>query len=148
MAEKTKIFLDSGNPQETREILKLMDFLSGQTTNPSLIAKSPKIDELLKKGEKVSLEEAYKLYKSIIQEISGLIPRGSVSVEVCIDQNTPVEKIIEEAAELFDWIPNAHIKLPITTDCLEAAEKLVKIGVRLNMTICFSRASRSCLCRH
>ena len=139
MAEKTKIFLDSGNPQETREILKSLDFLDGQTTNPSLIAKSPKIDEVLKRGEKVSLDEAYKLYKEIITEISQLLPQGSVSVEVCIDENTSVEKIITEAKELFSWIPNAHIKLPITAACLEAAEKLVKMGVRLNLTLCFSQ---------
>ena len=32
----TKIFLDSGDPAETVEALKLLGSLDGQTTNPSL----------------------------------------------------------------------------------------------------------------
>jgi len=38
---QTKIFLDSGNPEETKDILQKLGFLDGQTTNPSLIAKNP-----------------------------------------------------------------------------------------------------------
>ena len=38
---KTKIFLDSGDPQETREALKILGYLDGQTTNPTLISKNP-----------------------------------------------------------------------------------------------------------
>ena len=37
---QTKIFLDSANPQDTQTALKLLGFLDGQTTNPSLILKS------------------------------------------------------------------------------------------------------------
>jgi transaldolase len=33
----TRIFLDGGDPDETKEILKLIGFVDGQTTNPSLI---------------------------------------------------------------------------------------------------------------
>ena len=38
---KTKIFLDSGDPDEAREILNKLGFLDGQTTNTSLISKNP-----------------------------------------------------------------------------------------------------------
>ncbi len=34
---KTKIFLDGGDPGETKNIIKAMGFLDGQTTNPTLI---------------------------------------------------------------------------------------------------------------
>ena len=38
---KTKIFLDGGDPHETKEIIALLGFLDGQTTNPTLISKIP-----------------------------------------------------------------------------------------------------------
>ena len=44
---KTKIFLDSGDPEETKKCLALFGFLDGQTTNPTLIAKNPKSQERL-----------------------------------------------------------------------------------------------------
>lgn len=42
---KTKIFLDSGDPKETREAISLLGFLDGQTTNPTLIAKNPQAQQ-------------------------------------------------------------------------------------------------------
>ena len=54
---KTKIFLDSGDPQDTKEILDLLGFLDGQTTNPSLIAKNPELKEKLAGGEQLSSED-------------------------------------------------------------------------------------------
>ena len=35
------IFLDGGDPVETKEIMDLLDFLDGQTTNPTLVARNP-----------------------------------------------------------------------------------------------------------
>ncbi len=49
---KTKIFLDSGDPNETRATLDLLGFLDGQTTNPTLIAKSPAAQERIQSGNK------------------------------------------------------------------------------------------------
>lgn len=49
---KTKIFLDGGDPGETKEILDLFGFLDGQTTNPTLISRNPKVQKRLEKGEK------------------------------------------------------------------------------------------------
>lgn len=136
---KTKIFLDSGDPQETKDILALLGFLDGQTTNPSLFAKNPEVQERAKTGEKFSREEVYGEYKKIVSEISALLPVGSVSVEVYADLKTSAEEMIKQAREMNAWIPNAHIKLPITSAGLQAAEKLVKEGVRVNMTLCFSQ---------
>ncbi len=46
---QTNIFLDSGDPNETRQTMLLLDdSLQGQTTNPSLVAKSPEVQEFLK----------------------------------------------------------------------------------------------------
>lgn len=136
---KAKIFADTGDPQEVEEILDFLRFLDGVTTNPTLIARHPEVQKRLKEGNKFSREEVKHFYKEIVVEVSKLIPKGSVSIEVYADKNTIKEEMLKEAREFFDWIPNAHIKLPITRYGLEAAEEAIKEGIRVNMTLCFSQ---------
>jgi transaldolase len=139
----TKIFLDSGDPNETREIIKALGFLDGQTTNPTLISKNPEAASRLQKGKKFTKEEIYSFYKEVVGEISFLIPDGSVSVEVYADKNTSAEEMFLQGKEMFSWIPNAHIKYPTTAEGLKAAERSVKEGMRVNMTLCFSQEQAS-----
>ncbi|MEK7624111.1 MAG: transaldolase family protein [Patescibacteria group bacterium] len=136
---KTKIFLDGGDPQETREIIKLLGFLDGQTTNPTLISRNPEAQARLTKGEKFSKEEIYDFYRKVIKEISFLIPEGSISIEVYADSSTETPEMFSWSKEMFSWIPNACIKFPITQAGLGAAEKAVKAGMRVNLTLCFSQ---------
>ncbi|MBT3538781.1 transaldolase [Candidatus Parcubacteria bacterium] len=136
---KTRIFLDSGDPKETKEILDLLGFLDGQTTNPSLIAKNPELKEKLGSGEQLSSQDINNFYKDVVGEISEMIPQGSVSIEVYADANTPAEDMLVQAREMNTWINNAHIKLPITAAGLEAANVLTGEGMRVNMTLCFSQ---------
>ena len=130
---KTKIFLDSGDPNETKETIHLLGFLDGQTTNPSLIAKNPSAQ-----GKKFTKDEIASFYKGVITEINSLIPNGSISIEVYADKNSTVENLCEEGRKMFSWIPNAHIKYPIIKAGLEAAQRSVKEGIRVNMTLCFT----------
>lgn len=134
---KTKIFLDGGDPEETKEIIRLLGFLDGQTTNPTLISKNPEAQKRLERGEKFTSKEIFDFYHKIAGEISALIPDGSVSVEVYSDRHTKAEDMFKQGKEMFSWIPNAHIKYPITKEGLEAAERSVKGGLRINMTLCF-----------
>lgn len=136
---KTKIFLDGGDPKETGEILELLGFLDGQTTNPSLFAKNPEVQARLSQGERFSKEEVYNQYQDVIKGISALLPGKSVSVEVYADKNTPSDEILRQAREMNAWVPNAHIKLPITSEALKAAKILVQEGVNLNITLVFSQ---------
>lgn len=136
---KTKIFLDSGDPNETRETMKLLGFLDGQTTNPTLISKNPGAIGKLARGEKFTKEEIYNFYKEVVREISALIPQGSVSVEVYSDKNTTADEMYEQGQEMFSWISNAHIKYPTTAEGLKAAQRSIKEGLRVNMTLCFSQ---------
>ena len=136
---KTRIFLDSGDPNETREVIRLLGFLDGQTTNPSLVSKNPAANAKLAQGEKFTLSDLRGFYKEIVQEVSSLIPDGSVSVEVYADKNTTAEEMLEQGREMFSWIPGAHIKFPTTKAGLKAAEQAVKDGMRVNMTLCFSQ---------
>ena len=134
-----QLFLDSGDPSHTKEIINIFDHLEGQTTNPSLITKNPKAEEKFARGEKFTSAEISDFYKKIIKEISELIPQKSVSIEVYVDEITSAEDIVSQAEEMYAWIPYAHIKVPITKNGLEAAEVLTKKGIRLNMTLCFSQ---------
>lgn len=130
----SKIFLDGGDPAETKEIIGLLGFLDGQTTNPTLVARNP-----YAAGEKFSERELWNFYRKIVTDISELIPEGSVSVEVYCDTKTTAEEILQQAEKYFDWIPNAHIKIPLTRAGLTAAEKAIKKGIKLNITLCFSQ---------
>lgn len=136
---KTRIFLDSGDPQEARDTIKLLGFLDGQTTNPSLISKNPEAQKRLQEGKKFSAQEVYAFYKNVVGELSSLMPQGSVSIEVYADANTTADQMFTQGKEMFAWIPNAHIKYPTTKAGLEAAEKSVKEGIRVNLTLCFSQ---------
>ncbi|MDA8125108.1 MAG: transaldolase [Deltaproteobacteria bacterium] len=136
---KTKIFLDGGNPEETREIIGSLGFLDGQTTNPTLIAKSPGAKKRLDSGRKFSEGEIWDYYRSVVGTLSSLLPGGSVSVEVYCDSASPADRMLKQAREMSSWIPNAHIKFPISPEGLKAAELAVREGIRVNMTLCFTQ---------
>lgn len=135
---KTKIFLDSGNPEDTKAVIDKLH-LSGQTTNPSLVTKNPGIQALLERGEKLTHEKLMAEYKKIVTEIREVMPEGSISIEVYADKDTTAEEMITGGRELNTWIEGAHIKLPTITQGLEAAEVLVKEGVSVNMTLVFTQ---------
>jgi transaldolase len=135
---QTKIFLDSGDPQETKDVLAVLGFLDGQTTNPTLVAKNPYARERFEKGEKFSPSEIFDFYKKVVTEISDLIPHGSVSIEVYADHSTAVDTMFQQGKDMFTWIPNAQVKYPILPAGLAAAEKSIQAGMRVNMTLCFT----------
>jgi len=136
---KTRIFLDGGDPEETRKAMGLLGFLDGQTTNPTLISKNPRARARLEKGEKFTREEIIDFYQETVKEISKRIPQGSVSVEVYSDLSTLAEPMLKQAKEMFSWIPNTHIKFPVSREGLKAAEQAVKSGMRVNLTLCFTQ---------
>ncbi|MFP4072093.1 MAG: transaldolase family protein [Desulfovibrionales bacterium] len=136
-ALKTRIFLDGGDPDETREILNLLGFLDGQTTNPTLISRHPKAKTRLEQGKKFQEEELLDFYREVVQELSSMIPDGSISVEVYADPLTKAEAMLVMGEEMFSWIPNAHVKFPSSHEGFHAAEQAVKRGLRVNMTLCF-----------
>ncbi len=137
---KTRIFLDGGDPGETREAIRLLGFLDGQTTNPTLISRNPEARRLLAEGKKFTEQEILSFYKGVVKEISALIPRGSISVEVYADLSTTAEAMLRQGKEMFSWIPNAHIKFPTSREGLKAAEKAVRDGLRANLTLCFTQS--------
>jgi len=136
---KTRIFLDGGDPAEAKELLKILGFLDGQTTNPTLISKNPEARKRLEKKDKFTKEEILNFYHNVVKDLSQLIPQGSISVEVYADAGTQAEDMLKQGREMFSWIPNAHIKFPTTMEGLKAAEQAIKEDIRVNMTLCFSQ---------
>jgi transaldolase len=134
---KTKILVDGGDPQETRQVKELLGFVDGQTTNPSLIAKNPNIKELIASGHKLSNREEMDEYKKIIQTNSPLVGDAGVSIEVFSDEKTTAQEMFSQGQEMFSWIPNAYIKYPCTAEGLRAAQMSVKQGMRVNVTSAF-----------
>lgn len=135
----TKLFLDGGDPNESKQVIEMIGFLDGQTTNPTLISKNPDAQKRLAAGNKFTKEEIYDFYKSVVRELSTILPEGSISIEVYADKNTSVDEMFSMGKEMFSWIPNAHVKYPTTTRGLEAAEKSVREGMRVNLTLVFSQ---------
>ena len=138
-ALKTRLFLDGADPEETRQVLDVLGFLDGQTTNPSLLAKNPEAAGHRLPGHKFSGTAIYDFYKTLCQTLSAMLPAGSISIEVYADASTTAAAMIRQAREFDAWIQNAHIKLPTTAAGLEAASVLTAEGRRVNMTLVFSQ---------
>jgi len=136
---KTKILVDGGDPDETLRVKKLLGFVDGQTTNPSLIAKNPEIQQRTSSGHTLTPEEEMGEYRKIVQAISPLVGDAGVSIEVFADLDTRAEEMLAQGEEMFSWIPNAYIKYPCTHEGLRAAEMSVRQQIRVNMTLCFSQ---------
>lgn len=135
---KTQIFLDSGNPTETKQAVELLGYLDGQTTNPSLVAKNPHISEMKDKGL-LQGESIWQEYRTVAEQIHEILPNGSISVEVYADVTTSYEDMLEQGRKLATWFPGIFVKLPTTQIGLSVAHVLVAENINVNMTLCFSQ---------
>jgi transaldolase len=133
-----KIFLDSGNPEETKQAKKLLGHLDGQTTNPTLVTKHPEAAVYLARGKKLTEKELFNFYKQIVHEIRQIID-GSISVEVYANWDTKARAMLKQAEELFSWEKNLHIKFPVIPEGLKAAHEFAKLGGQCNMTLVFDQ---------
>jgi transaldolase len=136
---KTRILVDGGDPQETLQVKKLVGYVDGQTTNPTLISKNPEVRKLVSAGQKFTSQEELDEYKKIVQAISPLVGDAGVSIEVYADFDTSGEQMLAQGREMFTWIPNAYVKYPCTHMGLRAAQISVREGIRVNVTLCFSQ---------
>jgi transaldolase len=98
---KTKILVDGGDPEETLRVKSLLGYVDGQTTNPSLIAKNPEIQQRIKVGHTLSPQEEKDEYRKIVQTISPLVGDAGVSIEVFADIDTTAEDMLSQGVEMF-----------------------------------------------
>lgn len=118
-----KIFLDSANLTDVKECLD-RGYISGITTNPSLLAKEPKANFLGHINKIVDLIKA-----------SGRdIP---LSAEVFA---TEPDEMIAQASEFIEKVPykGLNIKVPIGWNELKVISALAKKGITVNCTCIFT----------
>ncbi|MFH1833265.1 MAG: transaldolase family protein [Candidatus Levyibacteriota bacterium] len=143
-----KFLLDSGNPDEFREISKLAkknkSEIWGATTNPTLIAKSAsrRIAD-----KKISQKKAFELQKQIVLEILNIVP-GAVSAEVYADEKTKASEMIKQGKEIAKWHKRVVVKLPTTIEGFKARTELRKNGILINNTLVFSQQQVFAICLH
>jgi transaldolase len=136
---KPLIFLDSGSARDTVRIQQILPNLAGQTTNPSLVARSPEVQELLGAGTiKLSRDQLLQTYHRTIESIQSVIPEGDISIEVYADKDSIPDELYQQGIDMASWTKGARIKLPITKSGIIAAQMLAQKGIRINMTLCFS----------
>ncbi len=110
-----KIFIDTADVSEIRDAAA-MGVIDGVTTNPSLIAKV---------GRKL---------EDVIVEICEIVD-GPISAEVLA---TDTDGIVREGRELAKLHPNVVVKVPLIADGLKAVRTLSAMGIKTNVTLCFS----------
>lgn len=141
----TKFILDSGNPQEYRDIADLAkekgSELWGGTTNPTLIAKNLGTDK------KFTQKEAFELQKNIVFEILKIVP-GAVSAEVYADEKTTGNQMAEQGREIAKWHQRVVIKLPTTIEGFRARTQLRRNKIPVNNTLVFSQEQIFAICLH
>ena len=113
-----KLFIDSA---DTREIYNCFEtgFISGVTTNPTLIRKSGRTP--------------HDVYQECIS--MGI---DDISMEVVGNKDEMIDESYR-LIEIFD-MDKATIKVPCTPDGLQVCRELAEKGIRVNVTLIFSAA--------
>ena len=141
----SKIFIDGGEPAETKKASEMMMAkfgkpLDGQTTNPTLIAKNLSNRQLKTDNRQpITQEAALSEYKRIVQEMSSIIPDGSISIQVFADEKTTAEEILIHGRARNRGIKNASIKYPCTSAGIKAASIACR-EMPINITLVFSQS--------
>lgn len=112
-----QIYVDSANLKEIQHAAS-MGFISGVTTNPSLLAK----------------EDPSTNIKDLILQIHASVG-GHTSVEVI---STDTDGMLREADEILSWFPDATIKIPFIPAGLSAVRSLSDRGIPTNVTLLFT----------
>ncbi len=159
----SQIFIDGGDPAETREADRLLKKaghvgVQGQTTNPSLIAKRAiayfsrhsGLDPESRVGNKldpgsmagmtgkaISEKELLAFWRKTVEEMAK-VTKGPISIQVVGDATLTTEQMLTQARDRITWIPNAVVKFPATTNGLAAAEIFCQEGP-VNITLNFSQ---------
>ncbi len=136
----SRIFLDGGDPQETRQADALLKQaghhgLDGQTTNPTLIMKN--LRSKMKNTERIPQEQALREYRRIVGEMAK-VTKGPISIQVLGDATTTTDQMLSQARERIKWIPNGIIKFPCNSAGVAAAQVFCQEGP-VNMTLNFSQ---------
>lgn len=112
-----RFFIDTANIEDIKKAND-MGVICGVTTNPMFFAKEQRD------------------FKELIKEIADIVD-GPISVEASLAAVT-AEEIIKEGREIAKIHPNMVIKIPISTEGLQAVKILSKEGIKTDMMLIFS----------
>lgn len=110
-----KLFIDTANIDEIREA-NALGIIDGVTTNPTLIAREGKD------------------FIAVVKEICAIVD-GPISAEAV---SLKSDEMVKEASALAKIHKNIVVKIPLTPEGLKAAKILSKLGIKTNLTLCFS----------
>ncbi|EAD6680031.1 TPA: fructose-6-phosphate aldolase [Listeria monocytogenes] len=110
-----RFFIDTANVEEIKKANR-MGFISGVTTNPSLVAKEGRD------------------FNEVIQEITSIVD-GPISGEVV---SLEADEMIAEGRVIAKIHPNMVVKIPMTGEGLAAVKELTEEGIKTNVTLVFS----------
>ncbi|EDN9252063.1 fructose-6-phosphate aldolase [Listeria monocytogenes] len=110
-----RFFIDTANVEEIKKANR-MGFISGVTTNPSLVAKEGRD------------------FNEVIQEITSIVD-GPISGEVV---SLEADEMIAEGRVIAKIHPNMVVKIPMTVEGLAAVKVLTEEGIKTNVTLVFS----------
>ncbi|EKJ3603505.1 fructose-6-phosphate aldolase [Listeria monocytogenes] len=110
-----RFFIDTANVEEIKKANR-MGFISGVTTNPSLVAKEGRD------------------FNEVIQEITSIVD-GPISGEVV---SLEADEMIAEGRVIAKIHPNMVVKIPMTGEGLAAVKVLTEEGIKTNVTLVFS----------
>ena len=114
-----QIFLDTADIEAIEERYD-SGIIAGVTTNPTLVA-----------NQGIN-------YLELIQEIAEAFPEmESISAEV---KGDTAAEMIDDAAKYRDISEAVTIKLPMTKEGIKACKYFSEVGVKTNVTLCFSVA--------
>ncbi|EAD1588533.1 fructose-6-phosphate aldolase [Listeria monocytogenes] len=110
-----RFFIDTANVEEIKKANR-MGFISGVTTNPSLVAKEGRD------------------FNEVIQEITSIVD-GPISGEVV---SLEADEMIAEGRVIAKIHLNMVVKIPMTGEGLAAVKVLTEEGIKTNVTLVFS----------
>lgn len=110
-----RFFFFFSNVEEIKKADR-MGFISGVTTNPSLVAKEGRD------------------FNEVIQEITSIVD-GPISGEVV---SLEADEMIAEGRVIAKIHPNMVVKIPMTGEGLAAVKVLTEEGIKTNVTLVFS----------
>ncbi len=108
--------MDSADVEEIKKLYE-MGFVSGATTNPSLVAKTGR--------------DPREIYRELAEMLE------HVSAEVVAED---ADGMYKEGKDLASIHPNIVVKIPFTPEGLKAVRRLKGDGIRVNVTLIFSAA--------
>ena len=112
-----QLFIDTADIEAIKKA-NAMGFISGVTTNPSLIAKEGRD------------------FAEVIKEITEIVD-GPISGEVKAT-TVDAEGMIKEGREIAAIHPNMVVKIPMTVEGLKAVKVLSAEGIKTNVTLIFT----------